>query len=245
MMKFLLVRYIKKIQELIKSPDNDINLGKIADLTNLPQTTISNILNGKIKEENTRITQTEIIVNALEENGYNIFINIFLCHAQEDKADIEYIYQNLSAVGFKPWMDNMDLLPGQKWDIIIRESIRNSDFFIVCLTQNSCDKSGYLLKEIRLALDILQEKQDHEIFIIPVKLEECQIPQQLAEYQWMELYQQEGWERLFFALDESIKQKERRKKKVKSEPKIISLDLKKFNKTIPPRRYGEYLKILV
>ena len=42
-------------------------------------------------------------------------IQIFLCHASEDKAAVEAIYDRLKALGYKPWLDKKDLLPGQRW----------------------------------------------------------------------------------------------------------------------------------
>ncbi|MCB0611934.1 MAG: toll/interleukin-1 receptor domain-containing protein [Lewinellaceae bacterium] len=38
---------------------------------------------------------------------------IFLCHASEDKKQVLAIYHQLKAAGFNPWLDKMDLLPGQ------------------------------------------------------------------------------------------------------------------------------------
>ena len=33
---------------------------------------------------------------------------IFLCHANEDKAQIRQVYQHLKAEGFEPWFDEED-----------------------------------------------------------------------------------------------------------------------------------------
>jgi hypothetical protein len=38
---------------------------------------------------------------------------IFLCHANEDKAHVREVYHRLCAIdGFEPWLDEEDLLPG-------------------------------------------------------------------------------------------------------------------------------------
>ena len=39
-------------------------------------------------------------------------IQIFLCYASEDKAAVLDIYDRLKALGYKPWLDNKNLLPG-------------------------------------------------------------------------------------------------------------------------------------
>jgi len=40
---------------------------------------------------------------------------IFLCHASEDKPQVEAVYERLRDLGWQPWMDKIDLLPGQRW----------------------------------------------------------------------------------------------------------------------------------
>ncbi|NUM69130.1 toll/interleukin-1 receptor domain-containing protein, partial [candidate division KSB1 bacterium] len=43
-------------------------------------------------------------------------VQIFLCHASEDKPKVVEVYRFLQQQGFKPWLDKEDLLPGQRWD---------------------------------------------------------------------------------------------------------------------------------
>jgi len=35
---------------------------------------------------------------------------IFLCHANEDKPQVREIYQRLQALGFSPWLDEIDIV---------------------------------------------------------------------------------------------------------------------------------------
>jgi TIR domain len=54
---------------------------------------------------------------------------IFLCHASEDKAQVREVYHRLRAIeGFKPWLDEKDLLPGQEWAREIPRALQASDF---------------------------------------------------------------------------------------------------------------------
>lgn len=125
---------------------------------------------------------------------------IFLSYAREDKIKVAALYQQLCDAGYKPWMDIKDILPGEKWKIAIGNAIRNSNFFFACLSSNSVSKRGYLQKEINTALEIWQEKLEDDIYLIPVRLEECDIPNALADFQWVDLFQNDGWERLQKAL---------------------------------------------
>jgi hypothetical protein len=42
-------------------------------------------------------------------------------------------------------------------------------------------------REIKDALDILQEKPDSDIYLIPVRLEDCTASESLSELQWVNL----------------------------------------------------------
>jgi serine/threonine protein kinase len=134
---------------------------------------------------------------------------IFLSYAREDQEKVENLYQRLSYAGFKPWMDKKDILPGEKWKSSIEKAIQCSDFFLACLSANSVSKRGYPQKEIRDALDIWQEKLDSDIYLVPVRLEDCEVPETLRDFQWVNLFEEDGWTRLVKAIKIGI---ERRRK---------------------------------
>ena len=78
--------------------------------------------------------------------------------------------------------------------------MRNSDVVIVCLSHRSINKIGFVQREVKFALDVAEEQPEGSIFIIPAKLEESDIPQRLHQWQWVNLYEQDGYERLLLAL---------------------------------------------
>jgi TIR domain len=123
-------------------------------------------------------------------------LKIFLCHSSGDKELVRVLYKRLIRDGFNVWLDEINLLPGQDWDNEIKKAVRVSDVVIVCLSRGSVRKDGYIQKEIKLALDVADEKPEDTIFVIPLKLEDCDVPTRLAKWQYVEMYQQEGYERL-------------------------------------------------
>ncbi len=125
---------------------------------------------------------------------------IFLSYALEDEEKVKEIYHKLADKGFKPWMDKKDILPGERWEYSIRKAMRECDFFLVCLTQHSVTKSGYIQKEINQALSILGEKLDNEIYLIPTRLEDCEVPEKLTNLKCADLYEENGWDRLIHAI---------------------------------------------
>jgi hypothetical protein len=130
---------------------------------------------------------------------------IFLSYAREDKEEVAKLYQRLSEVGLKPWMDIKDILPGEKWQPHIQKAIRNSDFFMACLSPNSVKKRGFIQVELKEALDIWQEKLDSDIYLIPIRLKPCEMPESLSDFQWADLFKENGWALVLKAIQEGMK----------------------------------------
>lgn len=127
-------------------------------------------------------------------------LKIFLCHSSEDKPAVQALYARLIADGFDVWLDSENLLPGQDWKSEIPKVVRNSDIVVILISKTLLTKEGYIQKEIRVALDAAEEKPEGTIFIIPAKIEECDFPERLRNWQWVNLYDPNGYERLKLAL---------------------------------------------
>jgi len=50
-------------------------------------------------------------------------------------------------------------------------------------------------------LDVADEQPPGTISLIPLKLEECDVPDQLSRWQWVDIFDEKGYERLMRALD--------------------------------------------
>lgn len=127
-------------------------------------------------------------------------LRIFLCHSSGDKQIVRDLYKRLRADGFDPWLDEENLLPGQDWHHKISEAVGAADIVLVCLSRGSINKKGYVQKEIKYALDVADEQPENTIYLIPLKLEECDIPQRLRRWHWVNLFEETGYERLLNAL---------------------------------------------
>ncbi|MCQ3980108.1 MAG: hypothetical protein DPW09_42365 [Anaerolineae bacterium] len=128
-------------------------------------------------------------------------LRVFLCHASADKPAVRDLYQRLSQEGFiQPWLDEEELLPGQDWQREIPKAVRASDVVLVCLSPQSITKAGYVQKEIKFALDIADEQPEGTIFLIPLRLEVCDVPERLSRWHWANLFEARGYERLLRAL---------------------------------------------
>lgn len=129
---------------------------------------------------------------------------LFLSYARLDRERVDELYRKLSGAGFKPWMDEKDILPGETFRLAIERSIEESDLFLACLSANSVDRRGFIQREIKQALDLWQEKLPGDIYLIPVKLEPCELPYSLRDFQSVELYKSDGWSKLLRSIQEGL-----------------------------------------
>jgi|CXWL01.1.fsa_nt_gi hypothetical protein len=121
---------------------------------------------------------------------------IFISYAHEDWSVVEVLYKNLKSEGLNPWMDKFDLLPGQDWDLEIRKVISRADYFVACLSKKAFSKRGYVQKEFKFGLDTLQEIPEGQIYLIPVRLDDCDVPESLKQRHWVDLFEKDGYKKL-------------------------------------------------
>jgi hypothetical protein len=101
---------------------------------------------------------------------------VFLAYVDEDTATARRLHDALAARRFDPWLDKAKLLPGQNWPRAIETAIHTSDFFIGCFSPRAVVKRGSFQSELRFALECARQLPLDEIFLIPVRLEECAVP---------------------------------------------------------------------
>lgn len=115
--------------------------------------------------------------------------SVFISYAHEDAEFAKVLYDNLRDAGVNIWFDKEDLRPGEEWKPAIRKAIRKSRYFLAILSCNSVKKRGFVHAEMADALDILKEFSESEIYIIPVRIDNCELPyEHLYEIQWTNLF---------------------------------------------------------
>jgi hypothetical protein len=113
---------------------------------------------------------------------------IFICYAKEDFHSAKKLYHDLKIVGFSPWIDTEDLKPGQKWKHVILEMMEKSSYVLILLSNYSIQKHGFVQREIKEAINLLDIYPSSSIFVIPVRLEDCDPPVELKEFHWVDLF---------------------------------------------------------
>lgn len=114
-------------------------------------------------------------------------MKIFLSHAAEDKSLVMPYYDRLKALGYEPWIDKR-LLPGDEWDEEIQRAFNSADVYLIFLSSRSVAKRGYIQREINDALEKQKYNLAGDIGLIPVLLEECEVPIKISsKYQYVRL----------------------------------------------------------
>jgi hypothetical protein len=60
-----------------------------------------------------------------------------------------------------------------------------------------------------MALDAAHETPSGSIFLIPVRLEDCRVPDELSRYQYVDWFSPDGPERLLQAIATELRQRRR------------------------------------
>jgi hypothetical protein len=146
---------------------------------------------------------------------------IFLCHAREDKPQVREVYHRLRAIdGLEPWLDEEDLLPGQEWEREIPRALQTFDFILVFLSRVSVAKRGYVQREMKLALDAWQEVPEGTIHTIPVRIDECDVPESFRRYHWANLFEPNGFDRMVRAIRAELSKRPRTEPQPVETPKV-------------------------
>lgn len=130
-------------------------------------------------------------------------LKVFLCHAHADRDAVHALYKRLKRDHMEPWLDRESLLPGQNWEHEIHRAILKSDVVLVCLSNAFNEKRGFRHEELKIALKKTGMLPVDDIFIIPVRLEKCEMPDSLIHLHRVDLFEADGYRKLSRALQMS------------------------------------------
>lgn len=129
---------------------------------------------------------------------------VFIAYATEDVQAAERLFKEMAGRGCSPWFDREKLLPGQNWPRRIEDAIESADFFVPCFSQASVNKRGGFQAELRYAMDCASRVPLDDVYLIPVRLDECPVPARIQrEVQYVDLFPDwsKGMERIQRIID--------------------------------------------
>jgi TIR domain/Effector-associated domain 2 len=113
-------------------------------------------------------------VGAFETNGGHAF----LCYTREDSSRVDELESLLQSTGIPVWRDTADLLPGQDWRMQIRRAITAGSLaFLACFSRAGLARRvSFQNEELTLAVEQARLRQAGDSWLIPVRFDECEIP---------------------------------------------------------------------
>lgn len=102
----------------------------------------------------------------------------FISYVREDSAKVDRLQRTLEAAGVSVWRDTGDLWPGEDWRLKIRHAITDDTLvFIACFSCRSIARvKSYQNEELILAIEQLRLHRPDDPWLIPVRFDECEIP---------------------------------------------------------------------
>lgn len=112
------------------------------------------------------------VEGTMTEDQYDAFIS----YAREDFEAAQRLAADLRKSRLSVWIDQECLLGGERWEAVIRKAINTCKIFIILLSKSSVHKQGFLQEEICEALKVSAESPEKRIFILPIRIDECEPP---------------------------------------------------------------------
>jgi len=111
-------------------------------------------------------------------------IRCFLSYNNKDSIFVRKIGTILKDHGIDVWFDEWKIYAGQSISDTVEAGILESDYFIIALSKNSVS-SKWVRQELKGALNLRLKGNDD--FIIPILLDDCDIPLFLLDYNYIDL----------------------------------------------------------
>jgi len=129
--------------------------------------------------------------------GAAVSLKVFVSYAKEDRDLALKYYDLLIQDGTRPWMDVKHLLPGQNWEAEIDRAFSDANVVVLLLSKQSVNKRGFVQREANDAIERLRYKQPTDIYVIPLLLEPCEVPNHIAgRLQYVDLSTAGAWEQV-------------------------------------------------
>lgn len=125
--------------------------------------------------------------------------HVFIIYARDDLEIAKKLALLMKEVGLSPWLDVDELVPGQVWKKAVLKALEESSVAVILISK-SMEKSGFVREEMNAAMKLLQSRDASVVPIVPVRIDDSEVPEQLAQIQWVDLREEGAEEKLLRGL---------------------------------------------
>lgn len=177
-----LARTIQDLEDVAEARATTRNEGGTGLLTEV--TTVVNDALGQGITEASLLSAIRSSVSALLVTMQKREPAVFLSYARADSSMVTKVADGLKAAGVHVWLDRL-LQAGTKWMQEIERALSAADFVVFFISPHSV-KSGWAKEELQVALH-RQMSGEGGAVILPVLLEDADVPPLLRQFQWLDL----------------------------------------------------------
>ena len=104
-------------------------------------------------------------------------LKVVLVHAPNDAAAVSHVYNRLKKVAWiDVWFGDEKLMGGQERNRAIKQAVEGADIVVMFLSTLATTTKGYIQKDIRVVMDKSLYMPEGTTFVIPVRLDDCEMP---------------------------------------------------------------------
>lgn len=103
--------------------------------------------------------------------------HVFISYVRQDEAAVDRLCDLLKAANIPYWRDRDSLGPGDSWQRVIRDAIRDgSAVFLACFSENQRAKEKSVMNdEIAIAVEEFRQRRPNKTWLIPVRFDDGDI----------------------------------------------------------------------
>ena len=125
---------------------------------------------------------------------------VVVIYARQDLDNAKAVADWLRSEGFSPWLDVEQIEPGSRWPEALRAGIRTSGAALVLVTENLDQHGGWVAREIELARMLLRSRDPELSPIIPLLMDNAELPRSIRDIQGISFLEEDGKMRLLGVL---------------------------------------------
>lgn len=102
--------------------------------------------------------------------------HVFISYCHDNKKDVRRLRDDLIREGELVWWDE-EILPGGDWKLEIKQAMKCAYAVLLCLSNEAGARTrAGNYPEARDAVEYFREYPPGSLFLIPIRLSECEIP---------------------------------------------------------------------
>lgn len=125
---------------------------------------------------------------------------VYILCSDENEVFVQTITERLLQDGFLTWYDKRDLLPGDNLELKWKSVVESADYIVLFLSKESCNSKGKYFEELKYILQISKAKDKSKPYIIPVLVNDCIPPVEIANLYPLDMRENNTYDKLLKVL---------------------------------------------